>query len=53
MTPVQYRGDLLAQSQEWTNLYDDELKRRAVRAAAEQDIPVLVHRQPIRVSVHR
>ncbi len=42
MTLVQYRGDLLAQSREWTNLHDDELKRRAVRAAVEQDIQVLV-----------
>ena len=39
---VPYRGDLLAQGREWTNLHDDELRRRAVRAAGEKDTPILV-----------
>ncbi|MFB9990900.1 tyrosine-type recombinase/integrase [Deinococcus oregonensis] len=42
MTLVQYTGDLLAQTREWVNLHDDELRRRAVRAVAEHDIPTLV-----------
>ncbi|MFC6663306.1 hypothetical protein [Deinococcus multiflagellatus] len=33
---------LLAQSREWTNLHDDELRRRAVEAAALKDHAALV-----------
>lgn len=42
MTLVQYAGDLLAQSREWTNLHDEELRRRAVKAAGEKDMVSLV-----------
>ncbi|WP_102127933.1 tyrosine-type recombinase/integrase [Deinococcus planocerae] len=37
-----YRGDLLALSREWTGLHDEELRRRAVRAAGERDVAALV-----------
>ncbi|AZI44115.1 site-specific integrase [Deinococcus psychrotolerans] len=37
-----YRGDLLALTKLWTGLHDDELKRRAVKAAGEKDITALV-----------
>ena len=42
MTLVPYVGDALAQSREWTNLHDNELRRRAVRAAGEKDAEALV-----------
>lgn len=42
MTLVLYSGDLLIQSHEWTNLHDEELKRRAVKAAGEKDVTALV-----------
>ncbi|MDV6375435.1 tyrosine-type recombinase/integrase [Deinococcus arenicola] len=42
MTLDVYRGDLLSRSREWTGLHDDELRRRAVRAAAEKDTLALV-----------
>jgi integrase/recombinase XerC len=42
MTLELYRGDLLALTHEWTNLHDDELKRRAVRAAGDKDVGELV-----------
>lgn len=42
MTLVPYRGDLLALSRTWTNLHDDELRRRAVRAAGDKDVAELV-----------
>ncbi|MFC6663678.1 hypothetical protein [Deinococcus multiflagellatus] len=42
MTLAQYQGDLLAQTREWTNLHDDELRRRAVKAAGEKDVGALV-----------
>lgn len=42
MTLVPYHGDLLAQTREWTNLHDDELRRRAVKAAGEGDVEALV-----------
>ena len=42
MTLALYRGDALTQLREWTNLHDDELRRRAVKAAGEKDIPALV-----------
>ncbi|GHF94024.1 integrase [Deinococcus piscis] len=38
----QYTGDLLSSTREWTNLHDDELKRRAVRAAADKDSAELI-----------
>lgn len=37
-----YRGDLLALTREWTALHDDELRRRAIKAAGEKDLEVLV-----------
>lgn len=37
MTLDIYRGSSLARSREWTGLGDDELKRRAVKAAGEKD----------------
>ncbi|MPY67973.1 site-specific integrase [Deinococcus sp. SDU3-2] len=37
-----YRGDLLALTREWTSLHDEELRRRAVKAAADRDISALV-----------
>lgn len=37
-----YRGDLLALTREWTGLHDEELRRRAVKAAGEKDVPALV-----------
>ena len=42
MTLAPYQGDLLAQTREWTNLHDEELRRRAVRAAADKDVAALV-----------
>lgn len=42
MTLVPYQGDRLVQSREWTNLHDDELRRRAVKAAGEKDVDALV-----------
>ncbi|WP_309572780.1 hypothetical protein [Deinococcus sp.] len=42
MTLVPYHGDLLARTREWTNLHDDELRRRAVQAAGEKDVTALV-----------
>ena len=42
MTLALYSGDLPAQTREWTNLHDDELRRRAVQAAAEKDVAALV-----------
>lgn len=42
MTLALYSGDLQAQSHEWTNLTEDELRRRTVRAAGEKNAPVLV-----------
>ena len=42
MTLAPYQGDLLARSREWTNLHDEELRRRAVRAAADKDVAALV-----------
>ncbi|WP_261665211.1 tyrosine-type recombinase/integrase [Deinococcus sp. Marseille-Q6407] len=37
-----YQGDLLSSTREWTNLHDDELKRRAARAAGDKDVTELV-----------
>ncbi len=37
-----YKGDLLGQAREWTNLHDDALKRRAARAAMNKDSAELV-----------
>lgn len=42
MTLVPYQGDLLARTREWANLHDDELRRRAVQAAADKDGPALM-----------
>jgi len=42
MTLARYQGDLLARTREWTTLPDDELRRRAVQAAGDKDIPALV-----------
>ena len=42
MTLDVYRGDLNAISLSWTALHDSELRRRAVRAAAEKDVNELV-----------
>ena len=42
MTLDLYRGTLLAESRSWTNLHDDELRRRAVEAAGHKDIGALV-----------
>lgn len=42
MTLAQYQGDLLAQSHQWTNLHDEELRRRAVKAAGEKEAAALV-----------
>ncbi|MBZ9714936.1 tyrosine-type recombinase/integrase [Deinococcus multiflagellatus] len=42
MTLVPFQGSLLAQTREWTNLHDDELRRRAVKAAGEKDVAALV-----------
>lgn len=42
MTLAVYAGDLQAKSREWTNLHDDELRRRAVKAAGEKDVETLV-----------
>lgn len=38
----QYTGDLLSSTREWTNLHDDELKRRAAKAAMNKDAAELV-----------
>ncbi len=37
-----YRADQLSLAQEWTKLHDDELRRRAVRAAADKDTAALL-----------
>ncbi len=37
-----YRGNLNSLALAWTALHDDELRRRAVRAAGDKDIPELV-----------
>ncbi|MFC3832891.1 MULTISPECIES: tyrosine-type recombinase/integrase [Deinococcus] len=42
MTLVTYQGTLLAQTREWTNLHDDELRRRAVQDAADKNVGALV-----------
>lgn len=42
MTLDHYQGTLLAQTRTWTTLHDDELRRRAVRAAGEKDVEALV-----------
>ncbi|GAA5533957.1 site-specific integrase [Deinococcus aluminii] len=42
MTLAVYQGDLLAQTRQWTNLHDEELRRRAVQAAGEKDVDALV-----------
>ncbi|WP_034388512.1 site-specific integrase [Deinococcus sp. YIM 77859] len=42
MTLDRYRGDRLAQSREWVGLHDEELRRRAVRAAGDKDADALV-----------
>jgi len=42
MTLDLYRGDLNSLALNWTNLHDDELRRRAVRAAGDKDIPELL-----------
>ncbi|GBF04788.1 integrase/recombinase [Deinococcus aerius] len=42
MTLVPFKGGLLAQARVWTNLHDDELRRRAVQAAGEKDVYALV-----------
>lgn len=42
MTLAIYQGDLLARTREWTNLTDEELRRRAVQAAGEKDADALV-----------
>lgn len=42
MTLLPYRGDLLAPAHEWTNLHDDEMRRRAVRTAGDKDVAELV-----------
>lgn len=42
MTLASYHGTLLSQTREWTNLHDEELRRRAVQAAGDKDGPALV-----------
>lgn len=42
MTLSQYQGSLLDQTRSWTNLHDDELRRRAVQAAGGKDVDALV-----------
>ena len=42
MTLDYFRGDLNSLALTWTNLHDDELRRRAVRAARDKDIPELI-----------
>ena len=37
-----YRASTLAQADEWLNLHDDEMRRRAVRAAGNRDAETLV-----------
>lgn len=37
-----YSGDPLAAARAWTTLHDDELKRRAVKAAGEKDVETLL-----------
>jgi integrase/recombinase XerC len=37
-----YRGTALAQADTWLNLHDDELRRRAVKAAGDKDTETLV-----------
>lgn len=41
MTLALYQGDRLAQAREWIGLHDDELRRRAVKAAGEKDVEAL------------
>lgn len=42
MTLAPYAGDAYALAREWTNLHDEELRRRAVKAAGEKDSATLV-----------
>ncbi|PNY79795.1 tyrosine-type recombinase/integrase [Deinococcus koreensis] len=42
MTLALYRATTLAQADEWLNLHDDEMRRRAVQAAGDKDVGVLV-----------
>lgn len=42
MTLDYYKGQPLSISREWTNLHDDELKRRATKAATEKDKDALI-----------
>ncbi|WP_216322099.1 tyrosine-type recombinase/integrase [Deinococcus aestuarii] len=42
MTLDRYQGNLLTQTRQWTNLHDDELRRRAVQAAGDKDMDALV-----------
>ena len=42
MTLAVYQADALSQLREWTNLHDDELRRRAVQAAGEKDAAALI-----------
>lgn len=42
MTLDRYRGDRLTQAQTWGSLPEDELRRRAVKAAADKDVDALV-----------
>lgn len=42
MTLDRYQGDRLTQAQTWGSLPEDELRRRAVKAAAEKDVDALI-----------
>lgn len=42
VTLVPYEDDALAQADTWLNLHDDEMRRRAVKAASEKDVDVLL-----------
>lgn len=42
LTLVRYRADLLHRAMEWSSLHDQELRRRAVKAAAERDVAGLL-----------
>ena len=42
MTLAPYQGDALAHTRTWTTLHDEELRRRAVKAAGEKDAATLV-----------
>lgn len=42
MTLDRYQGDLLTRTRQWTNLHDEELRRRAVQAAGDKDVDALV-----------